>query len=190
MKIIGLAGTFSSGKDTLAKILTSKFNFVHLSTSDIVREISLAEYGSTDRPYLQKISNLYREKFGSDYFVAEAYKRYLALEAQEKGSGLIISGMRSLGEAKKIKDLGGLLVFVDAPIETRYQRAKQRARDSEVASFEEFRASEAREWKANYGSETKHNLKGIQEISDIILDNSGDLDSFVADAEIKLGLTW
>ena len=96
--------------------------------------------------------------------------------------------MRSLGEAKKIKYLGGLLVFVDAPIETRYQRAKQRARDSEVASFEEFRASEAKEWEANYGSETKHNLKGIKEISDVILDNSGDLDVFIADAETRLNL--
>lgn len=188
MKIIGLAGTFSSGKDTLAKILTSNFNFFHISTSDIVREISLAKYGSTDRPYLQEISNLYREEFGSDYFVAESYKRYLSLEDGQKGSGVVISGMRSLGEAKKIKYLGGLLVFVDAPIETRYQRAKQRARDSEVASFEEFRASEAKEWEANYGSETKHNLKGIKEISDVILDNSGDLDVFIADAETRLNL--
>ena len=113
MKIIGLAGTFSSGKDTLAKILTSNFNFFHISTSDIVREISLAKYGSTDRPYLQEISNLYREEFGSDYFVAEAYKRYLSLEDGQKGSGVVISGMRSLGEAKKIKDLGSLLVFVE-----------------------------------------------------------------------------
>jgi dephospho-CoA kinase len=188
MKIIGLTGTFSSGKDTLAKLLVSKFDFTHISTGDIVRELSLAEYGSTDRPYLQEISNLYREKFGSDYFVAEAYKRYLALEDGQKGSGVVISGMRSVGEAKKIKDLGGLLVFVDAPIKIRYQRAKQRARDSEVASFEQFKASEAKEWELNYGSETKHNLKGIQEISDAALDNSGDLNSFVADAKIKLNL--
>ena len=70
MKIIGLAGTFSSGKDSLAKVLSSQFGFVHISTSDIVRELSQEKYGSVDRPYLQEISNVYREKFGNDYFIS------------------------------------------------------------------------------------------------------------------------
>lgn len=188
MKIIGLAGTFSSGKDSLAKVLSSQFGFVHISTSDIVRELSQEKYGSVDRPYLQEISNVYREKFGNDYFASEAYKRYLSLSEAERGSGVVISGMRSVGEAKKIQELGGVLVFVDAPIKLRYQRAKMRARDSEVASFEDFEASEAREWELNYGSETKHNLKGIKEISDIELDNSADLEQFISEAGDKLNL--
>ena len=84
MQIIGLSGTFSSGKDTLAKLLSDDYGFVHISTSDIVRELSLARYNSTDRVYLQKISNEYREKMGNDYFAAEAYKRYLNLVKQKK----------------------------------------------------------------------------------------------------------
>ena len=96
--------------------------------------------------------------------------------------------MRSVGEAKKIQELGGVLVFVDAPIKLRYQRAKMRARDSEVASFEDFEASEAREWELNYGSEIKQNLKGIKEISDIELYNSGNIEQFVSEAETKLNL--
>lgn len=188
MKIIGLAGTFSSGKDTLAKFLTKKYGFVHISTSDIVRELSLEEFGSTDRKYLQIISNQYREERGNDYFAAEAYNRYLKLSESEQGSGLVISGMRSVGEAHKVKDLGGKLVFVNAPIKLRYNRAKLRARDQEVSSFEDFKASEAKEWEANYGSETKHNLKGISEISDIKLNNDGNLDKFLAEAELKLKL--
>lgn len=188
MNIIGLAGTFSSGKDTLAKILSSQFKFVHISTSDIVRELSMVRYGSIDRVYLQKISNEYRQNFCNDYFATEAYKRYLLLDKKEKGSGLIISGMRSVGEAQKIHELGGILVFVDAPIRVRYNRAKLRARDSEISSFEDFKASEAKEWSENYGSETKHNLKGIKEISDIKLDNSTDLDFFINQAKLKLRL--
>jgi dephospho-CoA kinase len=188
MKIIGLSGTFSSGKDTLAKFLVENYQFVHISTGDIVRELSLEEYGSTDRKYLQEISNLYREKFGNDYFAAEAYDRYFKLKEEDRGSGLIISGMRSVGEAEKVKSLGGKLVFVDAPIKLRYQRAKQRARDDEVRSFEDFQASEAKEWELNYGSKTKHNLKGIREISDVMISNSEDLDSFLNEAKLKLKL--
>jgi dephospho-CoA kinase len=186
MKIIGLAGTFSSGKDTLAKILNSQFKLIHISTSDIVRELSFQKFNSTDRPYLQKISNEYREKFGNDYFAIEAYRRYLKLDPLNQGSGLVISGMRSVGEARKIKELGGTLVFIDAPIEIRYARAKERGRDSEVASFEDFKASEAKEWEANYSSESKHNLKGIKELSDIQLDNSNDLESFINEMKSKL----
>lgn len=188
MKIIGLSGTFSSGKDTLAKFLVEKYGFVHISTSDIVRELSLEEYGSTDRKYLQEISNSYREKFGNDYFAAEAYRRYLKLSDKEKGAGLIISGSRSVGEAEKIKSLGGELVFVDAPIKLRYERAKKRARDDEVKSFEDFQASEAKEWELNYGSKTKQNLKGIEEISDIAITNDGNLNSFLSEAKAKLKL--
>ncbi|MFZ1522803.1 MAG: AAA family ATPase, partial [Candidatus Saccharimonadales bacterium] len=188
MQIIGLSGTFSSGKDTLAKLLSEDYGFVHISTSDIVRELSLARYNSTDRVYLQKISNEYREKMGNDYFAAEAYKRYLNLGKQEKGLGLVISGMRSVGEAKKVKSLGGILVFVDAPVEIRYQRAKLRARDEEVRTFEDFKVSEAREWEANYGSNSKQNLRGIKEISDIKLSNNSDLRSFLNQALDKLNL--
>lgn len=187
MQIIGLSGTFSSGKDTLAKLLSEDYGFVHISTSDIVRELSLARYNSTDRVYLQKISNEYREKMGNDYFAAEAYKRYLNLREEEKGLGLVISGMRSVGEAKKVKSLGGILVFVDAPVEIRYQRAKLRARDEEVRTFEDFKSSEAREWEANYDS-SKQNLKGIKEISDIKLSNNSGLNSFLDQALDKLNL--
>lgn len=40
-QLIGLAGTFASGKDTLAKRLIETFGYEHASTSDMVRKIAL-----------------------------------------------------------------------------------------------------------------------------------------------------
>lgn len=66
--------------------------------------------------------------------------------------------------------------------------ASARARDEEIASFENFKASQAEEWSQNYGSQTKHNLKGIFEISDIKLSNNGDLKTFLSSSLVKLKL--
>ena len=39
--IIGLAGTFASGKDSLARALEEKFGICHISTGDIVRKVAM-----------------------------------------------------------------------------------------------------------------------------------------------------
>ena len=62
--IIGLSGTFASGKDTLAHHLVQKFNFLHISTGDMVRAVAESEYGNIERPTLVKTANELREKRG------------------------------------------------------------------------------------------------------------------------------
>lgn len=175
--IIGVTGTFASGKDTVAEILEKDYKVMHVSTGDIVREKSMERHNSVERnPYVQETATYYRQTFGGDYFAREAYKRYRAVEADY--DGVVITGIRSLGEARAIHDLGGILVQVDAPIEIRYERMISRQRDQETQmSLEEFRASEAKE-RVGGDDDASFNIDKIGEMADIKIVNAGTFDEF------------
>lgn len=167
--LIGLAGTFGSGKDTLAEILTSEYGYTHVSTGDMVRQVAMERYGSIERPVLYRTAQENREKYGAGYFVELALK---------KSRPLIISGIRSLGEMKALKVAGGVMIYVDAPIELRHQRIVSRKRDNEVKlSLEEFQAFEETEMYAG-DKDTDFNIRAIGERADVMLINDGSLEEF------------
>lgn len=142
-KIIGVAGTFGSGKDTLCDHLVEKYNYLHIATRDIVKEFALKKYGSVERPVLYKMANEIREAYGAGILSQLAIFSYTKISDSKKYRGVCISGLRTLKEAEAIKAEGGIIIFVDAPAKMRYERTKLRARDSETkSSFEEFKKRE------------------------------------------------
>ncbi len=184
-KIIGLAGTFSSGKDSLARFLEEKFSIKHISTSDIVREFAQEKYGSIERPVLYKTANELREERGAGILSQIAIERYESYKQKYPG-GVCISGFRAWAEAKVIKDKGGMIVFTDAPAKARYSRSIARARDNEkLNTFEEFLEREAKE---NGAVNSNFNLLGIKQKADVVLDNDDALDTFLMEAVVAIGL--
>lgn len=178
-QIIGLAGTLAGGKDTYAEHLKAQYGYRHISTGDLVREIAMKEHGSVERPVLYETANKWRHEHGAGIFAK------LALEGSKP---VAITGIRSLGEAKMIRENGGILVFIDAPIEIRYKRMIKRARDNETAiSLEEFTAREQKEWYSG-DNDADFNLRDIKEMADIVLDRDYSLEEFLQalDAELDL----
>lgn len=175
--IIGVTGTFASGKDTVADVLEQEYKVFHVSTSDIVREKSMERHGSIERnPYLQETATYFRKEYGGDYFAREAYKRFL--EVEDKYHGVVITGIRSLGEVRAIHDLGGILVQVTAPIEIRYERMIARQRDEETKmTLDEFKASEANE-RTGGDDDASFNIDKVAEMADVVIENVGTLDEF------------
>ena len=186
--IIGLSGTFASGKDTLAHHLLQKHNFMHVSTGDMVRAVAEAEYGNTERPTLVKTANELRDKRGPGVLAELALERY---ELYRGGyTGIVISGVRSLGEANAVQAKGGIILFTDAPIETRYERIKNRQRaHEEQLSLEDFKKSEELENHTVHDDPAVQDIAGVRELADIIVLNTDDVEAFCADAEQKLGLS-
>ena len=185
--IIGLSGTFASGKDTLAHHLVQKYNFLHISTGDMVRAVAEADYGNIERPTLVKTANELREKRGPGVLAELALERYSLLK--DDYSGIVISGVRSLGEARTIKEQGGIIVFVDAPIKLRYERIKDRRRSNEEElTFEAFKKSEEIESHKIHDDPAVQDISGVKELADMILLNSHDVDEYLSQAEQKLGL--
>jgi len=173
--IIGLAGTFASGKDTLADWV-EQHGFYHVSTSDMVREGCQQEYGSTDRKDLYEYANETRSKEGAGIFVQKA------LEQAKDQKKVVITGIRSIGEVEVLQAAGGKLIFVDAPIELRYERAFKRGRDEEIESFEKFKASEEKELHRPTQNKTEQNIGAIKDMADTVLINDSDLNTFFTEA--------
>lgn len=182
-RIIGLTGTFASGKDTLANYLVAEKNFMHLSTSDILRQEALRLRGSTERPVLFEVANQLRRERGADVFVQISLDMYRG-HTDKVYDGVIISGIRSIGEVETIHREGGVMVFVDAPVETRYERMAGRQRDAESQlTLEEFKAGEEKELaRADPTDKTVQNLAAMREMADIHLINGDDRDVFLQEA--------
>lgn len=182
--LIGVAGTFASGKDTLADYLVAQHSFAVGSTSDAVREISQKRHGNIERPALHETANYYRQKFGADYFAQKILDDFFANQSNNY-YGLVITGLRSVGEAQAIKKANGVLVFVNAPIGVRYQRMLRRNRDKEVnLKLEEFAESEKSEWHSGDGL-ADFSFKNIQKMADINIINGDNVDQYLRDS-IKL----
>lgn len=184
--IIGLSGTLSSGKNSLAEHLEQKFGLMVISTADMVREVAMAQKGSIERPVLYETANELRKTYGSAVLVERSIDRYH--NSIRNYAGVVVSDLRSIGEAQKIKELGGVLVFVDAPIETRYQRMVSRKRDGEsTVSLEEFKKNEEKEMNGDsYNSD--FSIAKIRDAADVKLMNSGAIEEFFDTAEKALGL--
>ena len=180
LPLIGISGTFASGKDTVAEFLVRDFGYTHVSTGDMVRKVATEKYGSIERPILVKTATELRYAHGAGALVTEALK---------EPRPFVITGIRSLGEAKALKAAGGTLLFVDAPIEVRYERVKSRARDNETQlTLDEFRANEEKELYAGPNDED-FNIRGIGEMADVHIENTLPLDQYVSLAYAKLGLS-
>lgn len=178
--LIGIAGSFASGKDTIAHHLEKDFDFTHVSTGDMVREVALRERGSIERQVLREVADEHRHRDGAGAFVNHALK---------KPRPLVITGIRALGEAKALKAAGGILIFVDAPVEVRYERMKDRHRDAETElSIEQFHANEEKEWHAGDG-DADFNLRDIKTMADMTIDNVLPLDEFIRQVYHDIGFT-
>lgn len=174
-KIIGLAGTLASGKDSLAQYLVDKYKYCHVSTGDLVREVAKQKYGSIERPVLYKTANELREERGHGVLGEMALEHYEETKSKYPG-GLIVSGFRALAEAQAVKNAGGLIIYTDAPFEKRYEWMKGRERDQETAiSLEEFKQREANE---NGGVDPAFNISVIRGIADAVIENDSTLDAF------------
>ena len=174
MKIIGLCGQPASGKDTIADFFVSK-GFTHVSLGDTLREEMRQQGIPVDRAHMS-------------VFAADAKKSRgmacLAESAVAKVSGnAIISGIRGTAEVELFRRRFGadfILLVVDAPLETRFARARKRNRPGDNISFEEFRRIEDHERSAISGAQE---VDKVIALADLTVDNSGSKEELMAKLE-------
>jgi dephospho-CoA kinase len=182
-KIIGIGGTNGSGKDTLAEYLRDRFDYLFVSTSDILRDYSLVKYGNILRPTLVKSGNEMRRKFGAGVLVLKGIERF-ELESS-KYKGLVVSSIRTRGEVEELKKYGGILVFIDADEKVRYDRLKNRGRADDFISFKEFHEHQKAEWHQS-DEPGEFSISTVKAMADYSFQNNGDVDSFIYSIEKTL----
>jgi hypothetical protein len=173
--IIGFSGTNGAGKDFMADTLGDHHDFYVASATDmLVAELKKRDW-PLGREYKARLSAEWRRQYGMAAIVDRAYEYFKAHESEYKG--MIVGSLRHPGEADRIHELGGQMVWVDADPKVRYDRitanahARGRAAEDDK-TFEEFLAEQEQEMHP-VGDAATLNMAAVKERSDIFIENNG-----------------
>ncbi len=174
--IVGVVGKIAAGKTTVAKFFEER-GFCRVSCSDPLIDLlthnvseyswvpELPEKAEPTRDRLIEFGKYLKETYGEDILIR------LAVDKMRHCEKVVIDGVRSEGEIKAVKRLGGKVIYVEARPEIRFERLmKRKARkDKTIKSFADFKAMDDAEERLYHTSE----LKGL---ADYVIVNEGTLD--------------
>jgi dCMP deaminase len=138
--IIGLTGSYCSGKDTVADYISQKHGYKHFSLSDIIREIMKEAGVELTRENLITFGTKLREENGNGVLTKKVLEK-----AKDEGKYCITSIRHSeeVNELRKRKDF--VLINVDAPQGVRFERMQKRKRSGDPQTLEKFIELEKKE---------------------------------------------
>ncbi len=191
MKIIGVSGTNGSGKDTIGHMLSERHNWLFISMTDMLRD-ELEQRGLPPaREHMRELSAQWRRESGLGILIDKS----VALFEKQSGKyeGLVVASLRNPGEADRIHELGGQVVWVDADPIVRYNRlqtnAGSRGHRREVddnKTYEQFLKEQEAEMKHS-GDVATLSIGDVKKRADIFLENNGnDIEVFMDEAEKAL----
>lgn len=193
LEIIGLGGTNGSGKDTVGNILAEKHGYLFISGSELLREEAKKRGLPVAREFLRPIGAEWRRELGLGVIVDRAVAEYE--KHKDKYTGLVLASLRNPGEADRIHELGGTVVWLDADPRVRYDRIQANAsvrnrQGEDDKTFEQFLSEEEDEMHAPAdGDSTSLDGSAVKERSDVFIMNDTDnLNSFQLTIEKALGL--
>lgn len=164
--IIGLAGSFGAGKGTVVEHLTGHEGFAHYSASGFITEEIVRRGMPINRDSMIVVSNDLRATHGPSYIIDSLYER-----AKVQGGDAIIESLRAVAEARRIKELGGIVIGVDADPHIRYERSVARGSEKDQVSFDHWLDQERRE--SNPDDPTKQDIFGTLKEADYVITNNG-----------------
>lgn len=165
--ILGLAGEMASGKSSVAKYVSDKYEADVFRFSNILRDALGRIHKDNSRENLQMMSTMLREVFGEDILA-----RAMADDAKKTHSDIVaVDGVRRLGDIEHLKKLKGFhLIYLEADIEKCHARLSIRGEnvDDNGKTFEEFKKDRARE--------AERQIVELKAFADVVIDNNGTLD--------------
>lgn len=174
-EIVGISGTNGAGKDVLGELLALRQGYHFHSVSDLLRDELRRQGKEINRVNMSALSKQWRNESGDDGIMfTKAIEAYEA-EKEAKGyKGLALVNARHPGEAARVHERGGVMVWVDADQRLRYERitAGNRGREEDEVTFEHFVADEYREMHPPADAPSGSlNMAGVRDIADLHIDN-------------------
>ena len=186
--MLGLGGTNGSGKDTVGQILADKHGFLFISVTDLLRAEAARRNQPIERRVTREISSEWRRELGLGVLVDKAVAEFEIVKDRYKG--VVIASLRNPGEADRIHEMGGTVIWVDAEPKMRYDRIQKnkatRGRiEEDDISFEQFLAEEEDEMHTPLGGDAANlNSAGVKALADIYINNdSSDLSVLAANIQ-------
>ncbi|HOG23396.1 MAG: hypothetical protein BWY44_01152 [Candidatus Omnitrophica bacterium ADurb.Bin292] len=165
--IIGLTGKNGSGKGEAANFLKER-GFHYYSLSDALREEAGKRGQPLARETLVALGNELREKEGPGCLAERIYAK---LDPEKH---YIIDSIRHPAEVQVFRRRADFkFLRVNAPERLRFERMKQRGRENDPETWEDFQALEAKESKSE--TKTDQQLDQTLALADLQVDNNGPL---------------
>jgi dephospho-CoA kinase len=177
--IVGITGSFGAGKGAIVDYLVSKKGFTHYSASAFITEEIIRRKLPVNRDSMIEVGNDLRANFGPAYIVETLY-----LHAKEAGGDAVIESLRAIAEVIKLKELGGIIIGVDAEPKIRYERSVLRGSEKDAVTYDKWLEQEKIENNPN--DPTKHNIFGALKMSDYTILNNGTLEELHTQIEAFL----
>ena len=165
--IIGLTGKNGGGKGEVAKFLAAR-GFQALSLSDVLREEAERLSQPVTREVLVELGNRLRTESGAGVLAERIFARL------DPEKNYVIDSIRNPAEVQVLKRRRDfILVHVQAPQRLRFERLRQRARENDPKTFEDFLALEGKE--AASAHSTHQQLDPTIALAEVTLENGGPL---------------
>jgi dephospho-CoA kinase len=168
MKIIAFVGMPASGKSVASDVVKEE-NIDVVNMGDVIRdEVKARGLDPTDAN-TGGVANDLRDKEGMD---AVAKRCVPKIEALGKDL-VVVDGVRGIAEVTFFKEHFGddfTLVFIDAPLEIRFERVTNRGRSDDMTDIEALKVRDERE--LGWG------LEEAIKVADITVENTDTIDAF------------
>jgi len=166
--IIGLTGSFGAGKGAVVDYLIRQKHFTHYSARTFITRELQKRGEDTNRDTMIRVANELRAMHGPAYIIES-----LLYEAKESGGDVVIESLRAVAEVRKFKELGAIVLGIDAEPKIRYERIVRRGSETDKVSYEEWLLQEQKE--SNPDDPTKQDIFGALKESNFIIMNNGTL---------------
>ncbi len=170
--IVGLTGPNAGGKGSVGEILQNQ-GYKFYSLSDVIREELKKREIEETRENLQNLGNELREKNGPNY-LAETIAKKIKEDKKAGQMNFVVDSIRNPSEVEELrKSKDFILLGVNAPIETRYERIAKRGRLENAQNLQEFIIMEKRE---NSENPKQLQLNNVYKMADKYVYNDNTLD--------------
>ncbi|MCM8775286.1 MAG: dephospho-CoA kinase, partial [Candidatus Omnitrophica bacterium] len=163
--IIGLTGKNGAGKGEVAKYLKDR-GFRYFSLSDVLREDAVKQNLPVTREILVQLGNKLRSENGPGILAERIFGRL------DPEKNYVVDSFRHPAEVQVFRRRRDyILATVRAPERLRFERLRQRGRENDPRTFEEFQALESQEAKSDTQSDQQLDLTIAA--ADVVIDNTG-----------------
>ena len=179
---IAIIGREGSGKDSYGNYLAQR-GYMHVSAGDVMRSRA-RELGYTDpipRSVLSKVGDEMKREFGSSPITEMTIAAY-GLQKAKYPEGLVISGLRRVGELKSYKNHGAVLLWINADDERRFANQNHRSRTDQQDLKSFLERSNLEYYGSTDGGEDGVNLQAVEAMADCRVENNSTLEDLFSRA--------